>query len=110
MGTNLTDGLATAVSRSTPTYRHNAATHVIASTLGVLVGVGSINHGLLEILQGNCPTPGIIVNALGSGYRWTVWKEGGEAAFTLIPNFLLTGRVGDSAWRSINLLVAALPE
>ena len=69
MGTNLTDGLATAVSRSIPTYRHNGATRVIASTLGVLVGVGSINHGLLEILQGNRLTPGVIVNALGSGYR-----------------------------------------
>ena len=31
------------------------------------------------------------MNALGSGYRWTVWKQGGEAAFTLIPNFLVTG-------------------
>jgi len=31
------------------------------------------------------PTPGLIVNAFGAGYRWTVWKQGGEAAFTLIP-------------------------
>jgi len=50
-----------------------------------------MDHGLLEILQGNRPTPGLIVNALGSGYRWTVWKEGGEGAFTLVPNFLVTG-------------------
>jgi hypothetical protein len=57
----------------------------------VLVGIGSMDHGLLEILQGNRPTPGLIVNALGSGYRWTVWKEGGEGAFTLVPNFLVTG-------------------
>jgi hypothetical protein len=31
------------------------------------------------------------VNALGSGYRWTVWKQGGEAAFTLLSTFLLSG-------------------
>ena len=31
------------------------------------------------------------MNALGSGYRWSAWKEGGEGAFTLIPNFLVTG-------------------
>jgi hypothetical protein len=70
---------------------NNSATRIIASTLGVLVGIGSIDHGLLECLQGFRPTPGLIVNALGSGYHWTVWKQGGEGAFTLIPNFLVTG-------------------
>ena len=69
----------------------NTATRIIVSSLGVLVGIGSIDHGLLETVQGSRPTPGLIVNALGSGYRWTVWKQGGEAAFTLIPNFLVTG-------------------
>jgi len=69
----------------------NAATRTIVSTLGVLVGIGSIDHGLLETAQGYKPTPGLIVNALGAGYRWTVWKQGGEGAFTLIPNFLVTG-------------------
>jgi hypothetical protein len=71
----------------------NAATRAVASTLGVLVGIGSIDHGLLECLQGSHPTPGLIVNALGSGYGWTAWTEGGEGAFTLIPNFLFTGIV-----------------
>ena len=71
----------------------NAATRTVVSTLGVLVGIGSIDHGFLETLQGYRPTPGLIVNALGSGYRWTVWKQGGEGAFTLIPNFLVTGIV-----------------
>jgi hypothetical protein len=59
--------------------------------MGVLVGIGSINHGLFEALQGNRPTAGHLVNALGPGYRWTVWTQGGEPAFTLVPNFLLTG-------------------
>src|SRR5258708_3447229 len=71
----------------------NAATHAVGTTLGVLVGIGSIDHGLLECMQGFRPTPGLIVKALGSGYRWTVWKQGGEGAFTLIPNFLVTGIV-----------------
>jgi hypothetical protein len=70
---------------------YNAATHVIASTMGVLVGIGSMDHGLLECLQGARPTRGLIVNALGPGYSWTAWKQGGEGAFTLLPNFLLTG-------------------
>lgn len=70
---------------------YNAATRAIVATLGVLVGVGSIDHGLLECLQGNRATPGLIVNALGPGYGWTVWRQGGEGAFTLVPNFLATG-------------------
>lgn len=76
-----------------PITGSNAATRVVVSTLGVLVGIGSIDHGALEMMQGNRPTPGLIVNALGSGYRWTVWTHGGEGAFTLIPNFLATGFV-----------------
>lgn len=71
----------------------NAATRVIASTLGVLVGIGSIDHGVLECLQGARPTPGLIVNALGPGYQWTAWKQGGEGAFTLLPTFLISGIV-----------------
>jgi hypothetical protein len=82
---------ATALTHAASTIRNNGATRSIASTLGVLVGIGSIDHGLLECLQGFRPTPGIIVIALGPGYRWTVWKQGGEGAFTLIPNFLVTG-------------------
>jgi hypothetical protein len=70
---------------------YNAATCTIVSTLGVLLGISSICHGLPEILQGNRATPGLIVKALGAGYPWTVWKQGSEPAFTLVPNFLLTG-------------------
>lgn len=70
---------------------YNPATHRIVATMGVLAGIGSIDHGLLECLQGNRPTPGLIINALGAGYRWTVWSEGGEGAFTVVPNFLATG-------------------
>jgi hypothetical protein len=84
-------GSPTALTNSSRTIRNNRATRSIACTLGVLVGIGSIDHGLLECLQGFRSTPGLIVNALGSGYRWTVWKQGGEGAFTLIPNFLVTG-------------------
>lgn len=77
-------------------HLENSVTRTIVVTLGVLVGIGSIDHGLLEILQGYRPTPGLVVNALGPGYSWTVWKQGGEGAFTLIPNFLITGVVATS--------------
>ena len=67
------------------------ATRTIISTLGVYIGIGGIDHGFLETLQGYMPTNGFLINALGKGNSWTLWKQGGEGAFTLIPNYLLTG-------------------
>jgi len=65
-------------------------TRVIATTIGVFFGLfSSINHGIFEILQGNTPTNGLLINAIGEAQRF--WPEGTEPAFTLIPNFMLTG-------------------
>jgi hypothetical protein len=66
------------------------ATRVIATTVGVFFGLFSgVNHGLFEILQGNAPTDGLVINAIGEAQRF--WLEGTEPAFTIIPNFMLTG-------------------
>lgn len=53
--------MVTQIQDSTPTKFNNSATRTVASTLGVLVGIGSIDHGLLECRQGFRPTPVIIV-------------------------------------------------
>jgi len=87
----------TALLQHASSRNYNVATRRIVSTLGVLIGVSSINHGLLECLQGNRPTPGLLVKALGTGYPWTVWTQGGEPAFTLVRNFLLTGALATVA-------------
>jgi len=66
------------------------ATHVIAAAIGVFLGLFSgINHGFFELLQGNQPTDGLVIDAIGEAQRF--WSLGGEPAFTLIPNFMLTG-------------------
>ena len=71
-------------------YINWQATRVIATTVGVFFGLfSSINHGFFEILQGNKPTNGFLINAIGEAQRF--WPEGTEPAFTLIPNYLLTG-------------------
>jgi hypothetical protein len=44
---------------------------------------------LFETLQGNSPTNGVIIAAISESMRR--WTHGGETAFTLIPNFLITG-------------------
>ncbi|MGD0644796.1 MAG: hypothetical protein ABSA75_07815 [Candidatus Bathyarchaeia archaeon] len=67
------------------------ATRAIASTLGVLTGISGISHGISEALQGNHETNGFVINAIGKGSSWTKWTNGGEGAFTLIPNFFITG-------------------
>ena len=67
----------------------NRATHAIVATIGVLFAVGGMNHGLFEILQGNKPTDGLFIAAIGEEHR--MWKYGEETAFTLIPNYLGSG-------------------
>ena len=69
---------------------YNQKTRITASIIGVLLGIaGLINHGIFEDLQGNTPTNGFFIEAIGESHRY--WAHGNEAAFTLIPNFLVTG-------------------
>ncbi len=67
----------------------NKATRIIVVTLGVIFGISGINHGLLETFQGNTPTGGLFISAIGESYKF--WPHGNEFAITLIPNFLITG-------------------
>jgi hypothetical protein len=67
----------------------NRATRIIVSTVGVILGLSGIDHGIFEILQGNTPTNGTFIRAIGPDQ--IMWKYGGEEAFTLILNFLITG-------------------
>jgi hypothetical protein len=69
---------------------YNQKTRITASTIGVLLGIaGIINHGIFEVLQGNTPTNGFFIEAIGEANRY--WIHGTEGAFTIIPNFLATG-------------------
>lgn len=69
----------------------NRATRINIATIGVIFGFSGMTHGLAETLQGNTPTSGLFINAIAAGSSWTRWSEGSEGAFTIIPNFLLTG-------------------
>jgi hypothetical protein len=71
--------------------RNLNATRLEVSSLGILGGLISIEHGIFETAQGNNSTNGIIINAIAPGHWY--WKEGGELAMTIIPNFLITGIV-----------------
>jgi hypothetical protein len=67
----------------------NNATRTAVATLGTIFGISGMNHGFFEILQGNIPTGGLFISAIGEAQK--MWPHGNELAFTLIPNFLMTG-------------------
>ncbi len=67
----------------------NRATRITVATLGTIFGISGMDHGFFEILQGNVPTGGLFISAIGEGQK--MWPHGNELAFTLIPNFLMTG-------------------
>jgi len=67
----------------------SSAARTVAAALGVAVGISGIDHGFFEILQGNTATPGLFIQAIGPDQL--MWVNGTEDAFTIIPNFLLTG-------------------
>ena len=65
------------------------ATRIITTTIGVIFGFSSMNHGLFEFLQGNKNTEGLVIQAIGEAQRF--WALGTEEAFTIIPNFMISG-------------------
>ena len=68
----------------------NIHTKFTASIMGFLLGVAGIaNHGIFAIRQGNTPTNGFFIEAIGPADRF--WVHGTEGAFTLIHNYLVTG-------------------
>lgn len=74
----------------TTSFSELNATRVTATTIGVFFGLFSgVNHGFFELLQGNTPTNGPLFEAIGEAQRF--WPAGTEPAFTIIPNFMITG-------------------
>ena len=67
----------------------NKTTRIIVATLGSIFGLSGMSHGFFEILQGNTPTGGMFIAAIGEAQK--MWLHGDEYAFSLIPNFLITG-------------------
>ncbi len=66
-----------------------SATRIVASTLGTIVGLAGIEHGLFETLQGNAVTNGLVIDAIGSAQK--LWPGATEPAFTIIPSFFMSG-------------------
>ena len=62
-----------------------------SSILGVYAGLLAIEHGIFEMLQGNTPTRGFMIHAIGSACQpESIWHAC-FPALTVIPNFFVTG-------------------
>lgn len=67
----------------------NRATRIYASTLGILVGLAGVEHGILEILQGNVRPDSVMTDAIGPKQK--LWEFATETVLTIIPNMLISG-------------------
>lgn len=66
----------------------NRRTWITAAVFGAVIALSGIMHGFFEILQGNTAAEFNIIQSIGvDQQRW----PNGQEAFTLIPNFLITG-------------------
>ena len=43
----------------------NRATRVITAVVGIMLAFAGLEHGLFEVFQGNKPTDGLIIQAIG---------------------------------------------
>ncbi|MCK4472073.1 MAG: hypothetical protein KAW49_09845 [Anaerolineae bacterium] len=66
-----------------------SATKVTVSTIGAIVGLMGIEHGIGEILQGNIAPDGMLISSWSGSELFHILA--GEPAMTIIPNFLVTG-------------------
>jgi hypothetical protein len=69
--------------------KNTSATRLVASSIGVVAGLAGMEHGFFEMLQGNLVPSDKVINAIGPVQRF--WEHGTEPAFTVIPNFFVTG-------------------
>lgn len=68
---------------------NTSAAGIVASTFGVLAGLGGLTHGVGELLQGNVAPAGIFIDSWTRGPIAT--NMGGEPGITVVPNLLFTG-------------------
>lgn len=65
------------------------ATRALVSTLGAIMGVAGIEHGVGEMLQGNITPSGVMILSWPDAAFFRAVE--GEPAMTIVPNLLITG-------------------
>ena len=62
---------------------------VTISTVGAIIGIAGIEHGVGEVLQGNKSTEGIFIKSWPDSKLYEILN--GEPAITILPNYYLAG-------------------
>ena len=65
------------------------ATQLLTASIGAIMGLGGIEHGVGEILQGNTAPGGLVIQSWPDAEFFRI--VGGEPAMTIIPNLLVAG-------------------
>jgi hypothetical protein len=67
------------------------ATKTVATWLGITAGIGGLEHGYFEILQGSTKPAGLMIVSIGPPcVPEEIWNRC-EPAMTVIPDYLVTG-------------------
>lgn len=67
------------------------ATRITAAALGTAAGIAGLEHGIFEILQGDIPTPGLVIASIGPPCIPEEAWNACEPAMTILPGFLSSG-------------------
>ena len=69
----------------------NNAIRVTASVLAAYAGLLGMEHGFFEIMQGNIPVDGLMIQAIGAPCQPEAVWHACFPALTVLPNMLITG-------------------
>ena len=75
-------------------YTQNHNVKVISMIFGVTWAISGLHHGFFEMLQGWNPTVNLIISSIGPDQQQ--WIHGTDEAFTLVPNYRMTGMLSIS--------------
>lgn len=68
-----------------------SAVRIVASSFGAFAGIGAVEHGIFEIMQGSSRPVGTMINSMGPPCQPEQIWNACEPAMTVIPNYLVTG-------------------
>jgi len=69
----------------------NKTTRITAAVVGGYAGILGVVHGVFEFLQGNSPTSGLLINAVGAPCQVEAAWHACLPAVTIVPSFRLSG-------------------
>ena len=67
------------------------AIHTTSTALGIYAGLLGAEHGIFELMQGNIPTSGLLIQAMGPACQAEGMWHACFPAFTILPGYAASG-------------------